>query len=60
MTPNRYKCQPLANKAFGLLVRYYSKREQFLKALNNVRLLADAAEVELFDEVITGYFSLAV
>jgi hypothetical protein len=48
-----YKCQPLANKAFGLLVRFYSQRKAFLDMLTNVRLLSDAAEVELFDEVPT-------
>lgn len=47
----RYKCQPLANKAFTILVRHYTQHKSFFDVLANVRLLADAHEVQQFDKV---------
>ncbi len=47
----RYKCQPLANKAFTVLVRHYTQHKSFFEVVSNVRLLADAQEVQQFDQV---------
>jgi hypothetical protein len=47
----RYKCQPLANKAFTVLVRHYTQHKSFFDVVSNVRLLADAQEVQQFDQV---------